>query len=237
MRMKNPILLILIGLMTLNVGSASIAISQETGKLTGNVMDVNGAAIVIPRPEITVENVETRAVTKIEPDSNGDYQTELPIGIYRIGVNVTNFYPFRRAVFSISPGKTIMINVVPALRYLVRGTTVSTKEPVDKIAPKPIYDSFSIPQSRSGLLNMLIRFDKKRTVGDTIEYQNAVLSYDALTIYADKLRFRRKMLRARAVGTNVVVENDGQRVQVKSAELDFKAGRPIVKLERRVPSS
>ncbi len=232
MRMKNPIPLILIVLMTLNVASTSIVMSQGIGKLTGAVIDVNQAAIVVPRPEITVENVHTRVLTKIEPDANGDYEAELPAGIYRIRVDIANFYPFRRAVFSIFPGKKTMINVVPAVRYLVRGTTVSTREAVDRLAAKPNYDTFSIPQSRSRLLNMLIRFDMKRTVGDTIDYENAVLSYDALTIYADKLCLRRKTLRARAIGMRVVVENDGQRVQVKSAELDFKAGRPIVKLER-----
>jgi hypothetical protein len=113
--------------------------------------------------------------------------------------------------------------------YLVRGTTVSTKESIDTPVPPPKYDLFPLAQLLDPL-SLLIEFDKKRTLNGTVRYDRATLSYDVLTIYADKIWFNKKTLRVEAFGEYVIVEDGKQRIQVKRAEVGFKGGEPILKL-------
>ncbi len=122
-----------------------------------------------------------------------------------------------------------MINLVSTPHYLVRGTTVSLREPVDTPAPKPRYNEFHIPGRG---LSMLIQFDKKRGANERIEYDRAVLTYDSLTVYADRLSFDTARLRLNASGKRVVVEDGKRRAEVKQARVSFKGGEPILDFMR-----
>jgi hypothetical protein len=55
---------------------------------------------------------------------------------------------------------------------------------------------------------------------------NVIVSYDALTIYADTVKLSRRPLRLRAEG-HVVFEDGKQRERVKEMELTFKDGVPL----------
>jgi hypothetical protein len=222
-------------LMTGNQDMAEVhpTTNQATGKLVGAVMDLNDAVIVTPRPTIIVRNLKSKTSVEIVVGEDGQYEIRLPAGIYQISSEIGGFYPFRRAEFEIQAGSNPLINVVPALRYFVRGTTVSTKQAVDKPAPAPKYDSFSIPQSQSALLHMLIQFEKKRSSNSCIEYDTAVLSYNLLTIYTSKLSWDRKALVVKASGERVIVEDGKQRLRVRSAVVRFDHGQPILELMRR----
>ncbi|HEY2974483.1 MAG TPA: carboxypeptidase-like regulatory domain-containing protein [Pyrinomonadaceae bacterium] len=205
------------------------SMNQAMGTLKGTVMDANEAAIVLPKPIIVLKDGRNRTVKRIESDEDGGYEMKLPAGIYHISTEINGFYPVRRAAFRIQPRTSARINLTPMLRYLVRGTTLSAKHPIDKLVRPPKYDSFSIPQSSSKLLRLLIQFDKKRQIKDTVEYSDAVLSYDVVTIYADKIRFNRRSFRVKASGERVVVEDGKQGVSVRAVELQFKAGEPLIK--------
>lgn len=211
------------------VKTEATRLSEQNGQIIGAVLDPRGAAIVIPKPTILVRSV-TGSVTRILPDENGNYQTKLPVGIYQVTAEVANWYPFRRAAFRVGANSISMINIVPALEYSVRGTTVSTKKSIDRRLPPPKYDSISVPQSSSEFLDLLIQFDKKRSVNGKTEYYGAVLSYDLLTIYADRISLNNKTLRARASGERVIVEDGKQSYRVRDAEVNFKAGEPILEL-------
>ena len=197
---------------------------QSTGKVKGTVLDFNGAAIVTPKPTIVVKGRDQ--TRELHPDENGDYEVELPAGIYSISAEITGFFPFRRAAFRVQPDVTTMINIVPTPRYLVRGTTVGEKA-VDIASPRPRYDSFSPPKTHRGSPDLLIQFIKKRARNKTVFYEGAVVSYDTLTIYADKLRFNKKMLQLEASGIHVIVEDGKQRMRVRFVRVRFKEGKPI----------
>jgi hypothetical protein len=53
------------------------------------------------------------------------------------------------------------------------------------------------------------------------------MTYDALTIYAEKLSFNKEQLRVQASGWKVVVEDGKQRVAVRQASVTFEEGEPL----------
>ena len=193
----------------------------------GTVMDFNGAAIVLPEPIIIFRRNDE--IKRVVVDQNGGYEITLPPGVYTVTTGLAGFYPFRRAEFCLPPSSTVMINLAPTPRYLVRGTTVSPKESVDTPAPTPKYNEFPIPGRGLGLL---IQFEKKRGANEKIEYDRAVLTYDALAIYADKFSFNKTRLRLKASGKRVIIEDGKHRFEVKQAAVAFKGGEPILNLVR-----
>jgi len=200
---------------------------QSMGRAKGSVMDANGAVISTPRASIIFEG--KNAVKSLAANDRGDYEITLPAGNYRVTTEIPGFYPFRRAAFRVLPGSDITINIVPTPRYLVRGTTVSARESADVAARSPRYDEF---HATDGPVRLLIQFQKKRRANGKIEYDEAVLTYDALTIYANKLTFNKARLQLKASGRRVSVEDGKQRVQVKLAMMTFKRGEPVLDLTR-----
>lgn len=193
----------------------------------GTVMDSNGAVIVLA--ESTIIFKRNDEIRRVVVDERGNYEITLSPGVYTVTTEIAGFYPFRRAEFRLLPGSGVIINLVPIPRYLVRGTTVSARESVDTSATKPKYSEFRVPGRG---LSMLIQFEKKRRANEKIEYAGAALTYDALTIYADKLSFNTARLRLKASGKRVVVEDGKQRLEVKQVAVAFKGGEPIVELMR-----
>jgi len=200
---------------------------QSMGKVKGTVMDTNGAVISTPRPSIIFEG--SNDVKTVAANDRGDYEITLPAGIYRVTTEIPGFYPFRRAAFRVLRGSDTLINIVPTPRYLVRGTTVSARESADVAAPSPRYDE---PHVTEGPVSLLIQFQKKRRANGNIEYKGAILTYDALTIRADRLSLNKTRLRLKASGERVVVEDGEKRIQVKQARVTFKGGEPVLALTR-----
>jgi hypothetical protein len=200
---------------------------QPMGRVKGTVMDANGAVITIPRPSIIFEG--KGELKRVAVNDSGDYEITLPAGVYRVTTEIPGFYPFRRAAFRVLPGSDILINIVPTPRYLVRGTTVSARESADVAAPSPRYDEFHVTE---GPISLLIQFQKKHRANGNIEYEGAILTYDALTIQSDNLSFNRTRLGLKAFGKRVVVEDGKQLVQVKLAKMTFKRGEPVLDLTR-----
>jgi hypothetical protein len=200
---------------------------QPMGRVKGTVMDTNGAVITIPRPSIIFEG--KGELKRVAVNDSGDYEITLPAGVYRVTTEIPGFYPFRRAAFRVLPGSDILINIVPTPRYLVRGTTVSARESADVAAPSPRYDEFHVTE---GPISLLIQFQKKHRANGNIEYEGAILTYDALTIQSDNLSFNRTRLGLKAFGKRVVVEDGKQLVQVKLAKMTFKRGEPVLDLTR-----
>lgn len=200
---------------------------QSMARIRGAVMDSNAAVIITPKPTIVFKR--NKAISRVVANENGDYEITLPPGVYTVTTEIAGFYPFRRAKFRLLRGSDVMINLVPTPRYLIRGTTVSASESIDVPSPAPKYDEFHI---RGGEGRLLIQFEKKRIANSEIEYEGAILTYDALTVYADRLSFNKAQLRLKASGKRVVVEDGKQRVQVKRAAVGFKAGKPTLELMR-----
>lgn len=86
---------------------------QSMGKVTGTVMDTSGAVIVLPKPTIILEG--RNSIKRVIPNDNGDYETTVPTGVYRITTEIPGFYPLRRAEFRVPPDATVIVNLVPRL--------------------------------------------------------------------------------------------------------------------------
>ena len=202
----------------------------STATVVGAVMDQQGSIILLPKPIVLLEG-ET-GVTEATVDEQGQFRVVLPVGTYNITTRIPSFYPFHRAKFNVIAGKTIMINVAPSLRILVRGTSVSSKDLPDTVAPPPKFDEIQVLPKPG--LSGVIQFVTKRIVDGEATYTDAVFSYDNLTIYAETLRLNQKPFRLMASGARVVFEDGNERKEVGGVVIQAKEGRLIVDVTAQV---
>lgn len=107
-------------------------------------------------------------------------------------------------------------------------TASGVREPVTTLPP-PLYETFSLPNSSQEHLDLLIQFSSKRKLKDALEYVKATVSYNTLTVSADRLRFNPRSFRLKAE-KNIFVEYGDKHVHAKSVEIELKAGEPIIKV-------
>lgn len=213
-------------------GQTSFPAAPSTGKVRGTVLDFNEA--VIPNATIVFDGGPTKR--KVISDESGQYEIALPAGRYRVSVEATeDFQRFRRAPFQVQPNTSTMINVMLATSpfpICVLQVGTPSKVPQSPKFTPPKYDSFSPSHSSGRPLELLVQFHKKRRNKGLIKYDRVMLSYDALTVYADEVRFDPQNLRLQA-GGNVIVEDGKERTHAKNAEVEFKEGQPIIKLTQQ----
>ena len=197
------------------------------GKIKGVTLGVGGR---LKGVSITIEGEGVKR--ELISDEQGSYEVELPPGLYRINAAAPDYFPFQRAAFQVSPNAVTEINIVPVLRILgvALVMTSSGAKDVPRIALSPKYASFSTSRASKTPLDLLIQYRERIKHQSNIEYNKAVISYDAITIYADKAYLDKDNLRIIASGNDIVTENNGQRIRVRRAELYIKAGRPILNL-------
>ena len=89
--------------------SRNYAQSQAlNGQIEGIITDVNGAAL--PNAAITVRNIETGAERQLTSDESGIYRAPLlPLGTYRITVELPNFKRLVRDGITINTGQTATV--------------------------------------------------------------------------------------------------------------------------------
>ena len=214
--------------------SVSGATTQTTARVKGTV---RGGGLTVVTFE--GEGQAGHTVRKVTTDDNGRYEVDLSAGIYRIKVEMPGYFPFRRAALSIPAGSDLIINITPTPRVLEVATFINQHSARlgerEITAPPPKYEVFR-PIPAAHPLDLLIQFNEKRRSRKNTEYVDAVVSYDTLTIYADKVHLNREDLRLIAEG-NVVVEDGKQMSYVRCAEISFESQRPVLTLTRGAISS
>ena len=88
-----------------------VTIQAQTlyGTIAGQVQDQQGAAI--GRAEITVRNVETGAVRKVNADDSGAYQvTSIPPGTYEVTASIAGFKTEVRSGIGVTVGAEVAVN-------------------------------------------------------------------------------------------------------------------------------
>jgi hypothetical protein len=192
-------------------------------------MVLNGA-----RAKIVIEGEGLRH--EITADSKGRYEAELTPGLYRISAVVNSwYYPFRRAAFRLLPNEATVINIIPAERLLAVNTQILPNvgfRDTAETMPPPEYETFSPPGISRTPFELLVRYARKQKGRGFIEYKKAMVSYNALTIYAGQIRLYKNRFRIEASGNDVVVEDGKQRVRVREALIDFKSGNPVINLKK-----
>src|SRR5262245_26804093 len=231
-RHQHPILRItaVIGVLSLIlVGQTSSQSPQETGKVSGTVMDISGAIIDAPFAVIQFEGEQQ--TIRVRPDKSGNYRVELKPGVYEITADINGFYPFRRAGFRLHPGRSVVINIVPDQRFLFLGTAVPSTANVNVAAPTPKYEAFHTFSQEASLPSIpLVKFKERAKVGSMIEYRSATLTYDLTTVYASRITFDKTKRKFEASGWDTIVEDGERRVKVRSVEIIFEGNRPSIKI-------
>lgn len=227
-----PKTILLISLLIFGVNAKPSTISaydssakRSVGRVRGAVMDINGA--VWPGVTVVFEKEQTK--WQVISDEVGGYEIELPEGIYRVTIESPNFYPFRRAAFYVRAGEVVVINLVVVPLPIVSELSVATSPKLSSEAKRhPFqYESFLVPDSPDEQLELLVRFSEKRRQGSIVEYGKAMISYNTLTIYADRAWLNLKTFCLEARG-DVIVEDGKQRQRARSTVIGFKAGEVVL---------
>lgn len=202
---------------------------QPAGKIFGSVLDPNEARI--PKARVIVENDQSKYKTLT--NDSGEYEIDVPPGIYRITTEVVGYYPSRRAQVGVDSNSKIMINIAPALEILSIGLTVTAEGASELVtkAPPPKYESYLLPQSSGAPQDLLIQYREKSEDESFIQYKRAQVSHGTLTVYADEVRFNRSKSTVEASGGYLVVEDGRRRIQARKIQIDFNLENPIVTLE------
>jgi hypothetical protein len=188
------------------IGLLSIYGQKAVGNVRGSLFDRQDA--VIPGTDITVQNNSFR--TTVKTDSDGQFFVNLPPGYYTISTGQNHWWAVRRSNFRITGNETLVINLNPTIRIL-SVSLVASDTAIKDVAQynyTPKYDEF-LPL-RGSPLNLVVEYRKRSQKNPIITYREAKLTYDALTIIADVLRFDSKSLELEAIG-NVTVDRNGVR--------------------------
>lgn len=224
--------------------------AKQTFKLSGIVMDITEARVVGATITVLGEGVERTFITA----DDGSYKVDLPLGIYSITVTGTGFCTARRPVFRVQSRADVKFNftlvVCPAVNTIniTNGQFKGESDSYQAPYKEDLFPIKSIEKPFELLIQYGERAEDKNIIQyagfrSSIQYQYAgnrrsidkclgvTISYNLLTIHADKVRLDKKTLKLEAVG-NVVVEDNKQLVRAKQAELTFEAGVPVINLTR-----
>ncbi|MCA1623900.1 MAG: hypothetical protein LC778_08895 [Acidobacteria bacterium] len=214
---------------------------QQTGKVQFSVIMPNDVLIPFLSIVIEGENYQKKLDLSAEDYYEKANLVELPVGIYQVSSRNGNYYAFQRAPFRVRGGAVTKINVFPLIRVQVQMLMADGSDKYE-FAPKPKYDSFPVTNSPHSELIMLIRYDEKRRRRNFVEYSSKVyefrgspepvtrgvmVSYDALAVHADKIRFDNRSFVLEAQG-NIVIEDGNQRIKANNAVIKFKGGVPEI---------
>jgi hypothetical protein len=102
---------ILAGFFLASLITACFAQSQaQNGEIAGTITDPNGAAV--SKTSVTVRNLETGTTRIATTDESGVYRFPLlPLGTYRVTVEVSNFRRFVRDGITLATGQAAPVNI------------------------------------------------------------------------------------------------------------------------------
>lgn len=212
------------------------AIHQKTARVAGTVFDPSGAVVVNAKVSVRGSSFEKETATNEE----GQYQLELPPGMYSIEVRRMGFCLARRASFKSRP----QIKVKFDFTLLVC--------PSHGEGPMR-YESFALKSDPSEPPDFLIRFGKRIDKQDTIEFEgalteiayydsdtkvtdrsqnyvNVAVTYDGWTISAKHLTLNKRTLRL-GVEEDVVISDGTRETKGTRAEIDFSLTNPVVNVK------
>lgn len=213
---------------------------QSPGHVKGTIFDSNGSVVT----NVTVVFETNGHTSKVVTDQEGYYEIELPIGLYSVTTHVAGFCASQRALFRVQPSSNTLINLTltvcplaDILKMDKSGRIIGEEERyIDPFES----ESFRIRTSPGAQLNLLIRYGQHHRTNGIVEYHGAKLmngvpsgvtiSYDVLTIVADKVRLNKKTLLLQAEG-NVILEDGKSRKTFAQVEVNFKSKDPVASLK------
>ena len=198
--------------------------AQRFGRVHGTVFDESFA--VIPGVEITFDSpgFETKTTT----DSTGQYQIDLPPGTSAITAHLSGFEIDRRGTFAVEGGSNILLNV----RLLVAIMD----------GPERLEHQLALRSKKHPSIPILVRYTLESKTKGFTEYHgtprlsylpvpktSAVLSFDAVVIYADIIAIENGSLRVRLSG-DVILEDGKNQRRASAVTIDLDAPDPAATL-------
>lgn len=192
---------------------------RATGSVRGSVRNIDWAVIQGAALLVQGERNTRRTFT----NDRGEYEIELPEGVYTITATSSGFLSGRRAAFLLRRGSDVTINLIlwPA------GATSH----VAAVATKREFESFSGPGAANPLLDLLVEFSSRRETGNAVEYYAALATFDVLTIKADRIVLNKQFWLLLAEG-NVDVDNGGHYSRPSRATVNFNRKVPDLSLTK-----
>jgi hypothetical protein len=203
----------------------------STGRVIGRVYDPNDA--VFTGVDVIITDGKTEY--HLKTSSEGIYKAELPEGIYRVTVKGRGLLPFRRAAFRIAAGKSVMINIAPAISSIPTSILyIGPPEKAPHFPPdKPLtYDSFPIKNVDTPKLELLVEYKQKKSEKQILQYGRATVSYDAFLLSADQVELDEKEMTVDLIG-NVLVEDGTKRGRFERATFRIVNGEPKVEYAKQ----
>lgn len=237
--MARLILTILIVPLICALGNAQSS-GNLRGRVSGTVFDANGSVVLNVKVVFDSAGLKREALTNDE----GYYGIELPAGVYRVTAHNAGFCPYQRAPFRLQPSAETLLDltltvcpIANLLHYDKAGNYVGEEcRYIDPLAS----ETFAIKGLSNAPRDLLVRYGRRKEQGEVVQYERAkiengipegvTVSYDVLTIVADRVTFNKQTFRLEAEG-NVKVQDGKQRLGFKSIALDLKAKVPIATLK------
>jgi hypothetical protein len=226
-------------LILLSVGSVnySQSVSVPNGRISGTVFDHVGA--VVPDVKVVLQGVASK--TEVVTNGVGMYHASLLPGRYEITTKSAGFCPTLRAPFQITPGSDVLMNLALSVcpiglvsihdakgnligledRYLNPFETDKYGTSQGEKMPHELVVRFGIRQIEEGV----VRYSGPKTGSGQLE-----ISYDLMTISADKASLNLNTLILAAEGNTVI--SDGKKLRRCGAiELNYRNPDPISTLK------
>lgn len=225
---------------------------QEAGVVRGTIRFVTIDQSPLHGATVTLEGEGTKQ--QVQTDKQGAYEIRVEPGTYHVSVDGPSYKKTKRAVFRVRKSMIVTIDL-----ELVPRTIVDRIRPPDWKPAKPpikgVVDGEEVPFKDKNFTvagdphELMIRYGKWDESGEVFTYEGApvhyemttgeeskflpvMVTFDFLTIYANKACYDSKTQRLTADG-NVIVEDGKHRKRVQHAEVDFSARNPMSTLIAR----
>ena len=87
--------------------SSSLSVTEEMGQIKGVILDPNDARV--PSAIVTIESAKVKL--KVKSGSEGNFEVELPAGLYRITIRADGFRKFEFSPFNVKPNVSELVNI------------------------------------------------------------------------------------------------------------------------------
>ena len=196
---------------------------DKNGKVSGSILDRNNAVIILPQPQIRFESLVFQKTVSV--DADGIYEVALPPGIYSVKLDIKGYHPLTRSMIKVEAEENYALNLVPTPIYLTLGTSLYEKDSVDRLATPPKYETLFQNDKFLSDIKPVIQYQAKSQLDNGLEYEDVILSYNFVTIYADKMFYKKSENILESTGKNLVVENAidcpiMKKIKVKSIDGD-----------------
>ena len=128
--MKRTLLIALVLLCAL-AGTAS---AQQTGIITGRVVDAQGSAV--PGVTVTATQAATGLVRSVVSDGEGIYRLNgMPVGSFDLKAEITGFAPWERKGIIVNVAQTTDLNIDLKLAGMSEAVNVTAESPLVATSP------------------------------------------------------------------------------------------------------